>query len=61
LPRARLTVFLNTVPEMEETYLRLKELLPKLQKQTGAHSPFEARVFRDLVVAARALTRRQKF
>ena len=48
-------------PEMEETYLRLKELLPKLQKQTGAQSPFEARIFRDLVVAARELTRRQDF
>jgi hypothetical protein len=45
--------------EMEETYLHLKELLPKLQRQTGAHSPFEARIFRDLVVAARALTRRR--
>jgi len=46
--------------EMEEIYLRLKELSPKLQRQTGARSPFEARIFRDLVVAARALTRRQR-
>lgn len=45
--------------EMEATYLRLKELLPQLQKQTGAHSPFEARVFQDLVVSARALSRHQ--
>jgi hypothetical protein len=45
-----------TAQEMEETYLRLKELLPELQKQTGAHSPFEARIFRDLVVVARTLT-----
>jgi len=48
-----------TAQEMEETYLRLKKLLPELQKQTGAHSPFEARIFRDLVVTARALTRNQ--
>jgi hypothetical protein len=48
-----------TAQEMGETYLRLKELLPELQKQTGAHSPFEARIFRDLVVAARTLTRNQ--
>jgi hypothetical protein len=48
-----------TVKEMEETYLHLKKLLPVLQKQTGAHSPFEARIFRDLVVTARTLTRNQ--
>jgi hypothetical protein len=45
--------------DMERTYLGLKDLLPKLQEQSGAHSPFEARIFRDLVVTARALTRRQ--
>jgi hypothetical protein len=45
-----------TTQDMEQTYLRLRDLLPKLQKQTGADSPFEARIFRDLVVAARALT-----
>jgi hypothetical protein len=49
-----------TTQDMEKTYLRLKDLLPKLQKQTGARSPFEARIFRDLVVAARALTQHQK-
>jgi hypothetical protein len=48
-----------TAQEMEETYLGLKKLLPELQKQTGAHSPFEARIFRDLVVTARTLTRNQ--
>lgn len=48
-----------TARQMEEIYLRLKRLLPQLQKQTGAHSPFEARIFRDLVVAARALSRNQ--
>lgn len=51
--------FQPTVKEMEETYRRLKKLLPVLQKQTGACSPFEARVFRDLVVTARTLTRNQ--
>jgi len=45
---------------MEKVYRRLTDLLPELQKQAGASSPFEARVFRDLVVAARALTRHQK-
>ena len=49
-----------TTQDMEKTYRRLNDLLPKLQKQTGARSPFEARVFRDLVVAARTLTRHQK-
>jgi len=49
-----------TTQDMEKTYLRLNDLLPQLQKQTGADSPFEARIFRDLVVAARALTRHQK-
>jgi len=49
-----------TTQDMERTYLRLQDLLPKLQKQTGASSPFEARVFRDLVVAARALVRGQE-
>jgi len=43
---------------MEKIYLRLRDLLPQLQKQTGAASPFEARIFQDLVVAARKLTRR---
>ena len=43
---------------MEQTYLRLRDLLPKLLTQAGADSPFEARIFRDLVVAARALTQR---
>ncbi len=47
-----------TTQDMEQTYLRLRDLLPKLQKQTGAHSPFEARIFRDLIVAARKLTQR---
>lgn len=47
-----------TTKDMEGTYLDLKALLPRLQLQSGARSPFEARIFRDLVVAARALKRR---
>jgi hypothetical protein len=47
-----------TTQDIEQTYLRLRDLLPKLQKQTGAGSPFEARIFQDLVVAARKLTQR---
>jgi hypothetical protein len=45
---------------MERTYLTLKDLLPELQELSGAGSPFEARVFKDLVVAAGDLARRQK-
>jgi hypothetical protein len=48
-----------TTQDMEQTYLRLRDLLPEFQTQTGADSPFEARIFRDLVVAARALTQRK--
>ena len=47
-----------TTQDMEETCLSLRDLLPKLQTQSGADSPFEARIFRDSVVAARALTQR---
>jgi hypothetical protein len=47
-----------TAQDMEQTYLRLRDLLPKSQTQTGTDSPFEARIFRDLMVAARALTQR---
>jgi hypothetical protein len=49
-----------TTQDMEQTYRRLKDLLPKLQEQTGADSPFGARIFRELVVAASELTRSQK-
>ncbi len=48
-----------TTQGMDEIYRRLTGLLPQLLKQTAADSPFEARIFRELVVAARALTRRQ--
>lgn len=47
-----------TTQDMEKIYFRLRDLLPQLQKQTGAASPFEARIFQDLVVAARKLTQR---
>jgi hypothetical protein len=47
-----------TMRDIEQTYLQLRDLLPKLQQQTGADSPFEARIFQDLVVAARKLTHR---
>ena len=46
-----------TTRDMERIYLRLTDLLPLFLKQTGSDSPFEARIFRELVVAARALTR----
>ncbi len=49
-----------TIQDMEEMYGRLTDLLPELQARAGASSPFEARVFKELVFAARALTRRQK-
>jgi hypothetical protein len=48
-----------TAQDMAGVFLRLKKLLPELQNQTGNHSPFEARIFRDLVVAARTLARNQ--
>ena len=48
-----------TTQDIERVYRGLTDLLPELQKRAGASSPFEARVFRDLVVTARGLTRRQ--
>jgi len=47
-----------TAQDMQQIYRRLTDLLPELQERAGASSPFEARVFRDLVLTARALTRR---
>ena len=47
-----------TAQDMQEIYRRLTNLLPTLQEQAGASSPFEARVFKELVVAARALAQR---
>jgi len=45
--------------DMEEIYGRLTDLLPELQARAGASSPFGARVFQDLVFAARDITRRE--
>ena len=40
--------------EMYSIYLALKRTLPNILRQAGAADPFGARVFRDLVFAARA-------
>ena len=48
-----------TTREMEQAYERLTELLPELKERAGASSPFEARGFQDLVLAARDITRRE--
>ena len=71
LPHTKVSLFLTqlcnafvrlksqpTTQDIEKIYLRLRDLLPQLQRQTGAASPFEARIFQDLVVAARKLTYR---
>jgi hypothetical protein len=44
-----------TVPRMQIVYRRLRRAIPDLRLNAGANSLFEARVFTDLVVAARAL------
>ena len=44
-----------TVPRMKTVYRRLRRAIPDLKLNAGANSLFEARVFNDLVVAARAL------
>ena len=46
--------------QMVAIHRGLAGILPTLQKQTGASSPFEARVFRDIVVAAQALTKQDR-
>lgn len=43
-----------TVPRMKTVYRRLRRAIPDLTLNAGANSLFEARVFNDLVVAARA-------
>ncbi len=43
-----------SVQEMYRTYLVLRRSLPKIMRQAGARDPYGARVFRDLVFAARA-------
>jgi hypothetical protein len=44
-----------TVPRMQTVYRLLRRAVPDLRQTAGANSLFEARVFNDLVVAARAL------
>lgn len=46
-----------TVGGMERVLDGLVKHLPDLRSQSGASSPFEARVFKELVLAARALAR----
>ena len=44
-----------TVQQMTAIYKRLVEVLPEIRRRAGAQSPFEARVFADLIVTSRAL------
>jgi len=44
-----------TVSQMAVIYTQLRRRLPKIMHSAGATSPFEARVFADLVVVARGL------
>jgi hypothetical protein len=46
-----------TVKSMMLIYDGLRERMPDIVKQAGAKSPFEARVFKDLVVAASVVPR----
>ena len=43
-----------SVPEMYRIYLILRRTLPRIMRQAGARDPYGARVFRDLILAARA-------
>jgi len=47
-----------TVQEMTDIYRGLVDVLPEIKRRAGAKSAFEARVFADLVVTARALADR---
>lgn len=44
-----------TVQQMTVIYKRLVQVLPEIKRRAGAQSPFEARVFADLIVTSRAL------
>jgi len=44
-----------TVRHMTAIYKRLVKVLPEIRRRAGAQSPFEARVFADLIVTSRAL------
>ncbi len=43
-----------SVQEMYRIYLALRRNLPTIMRQAGARDPYGARVFRDLIFAARA-------
>ena len=43
-----------SVQEMYRSYLGLRRSLPNIMRQAGAKDPYGARVFQDLVLAARA-------
>jgi hypothetical protein len=43
-----------TVQQMTRVFRELAKILPEIKRQAGARSAFEARVFTDLIVAARA-------
>jgi hypothetical protein len=43
------------VPQMVQSYQQVKRLLPALQRQSGAQSPFEARMFEKIVTTAARL------
>ena len=48
-----------TVPNMWTVYRLLRKTIPSLQREVGARSLFEARVFTELVVTARRLWEQQ--
>ena len=48
-----------TVPRMLRVYRLLRRDIPDLQKDAGAKTLFEARIFTELVVAARLLWEQQ--
>jgi len=47
-----------TIEQMEAIYQRIRQALPKIMEKSGARSPFEARVFRELAVLARPVVDR---
>src|SRR5207253_3067475 len=48
-----------TVPRMMRVYRLLRKAIPDLKKEVGARDSFEARIFDELLVAARRLWERQ--
>lgn len=48
-----------TVGQMLAIHRGLVKIVPELQRQTGASSLFEARIFKELLAAAQALTTKQ--